>query len=255
MLTLGESLESGDVELDGLTRRHVAPRSRSPVAVGIPVRPGRRTCDVRHRRSDDASASTAAFGPNEPSASRTLATRGDVVTVAAGTAAERLVITRCRFALVAYQPDVDHACGPGSEPAVASLTAHEAAAADTIAHRAWRGSADHVTTRSRQGAALRSRCPLVHEQQAIAEVLGALDDKIAANMDLVATAERLARRPVWGRHRRRRPPGRVAWRNVAEFHNRLRVPRSAQRASSARGCRRLLRCRRRRWPCRQGVAR
>lgn len=75
--------------------------------------------------------------------------------------------------------------------------------------------------------------PNLDQQRAIAEVLGALDDKIAANERLIATANRLStalfdQAVIGGRQQQ-------ALAEVAQFHNRRRIPLSARQRQDRRG--------------------
>lgn len=72
--------------------------------------------------------------------------------------------------------------------------------------------------------------PSLSEQQAIAEVLGALDDKIAANTSISSTVTKLAACLVTAV-----PTTDVRLDDVAEFHNRRRVPLSANQRESRPG--------------------
>lgn len=77
---------------------------------------------------------------------------------------------------------------------------------------------------------LRTFFPGVAEQQAIAEVLGALDDKIAANTSVAGTLGNLAEALVASVKTEV-----VALGEVAEFHNRRRVPLSANERAERPG--------------------
>lgn len=77
--------------------------------------------------------------------------------------------------------------------------------------------------------------PPMAEQKAIAEVLGALDDKIAANTQLNQTLVAHMDASLDGAVRRAARPVQVQVNDVAEFHNRHRVPMSANERAARRG--------------------
>jgi len=72
--------------------------------------------------------------------------------------------------------------------------------------------------------------PPLPDQQAIAEVLGALDDKIAANTALVSQLEQISRTLILST-----PTTEVALGDIVEFHNRRRVPLSASQREARPG--------------------
>ncbi|MGH3799199.1 MAG: restriction endonuclease subunit S, partial [Pseudonocardiaceae bacterium] len=80
---------------------------------------------------------------------------------------------------------------------------------------------------------LRLRIPRPTEQQAIAEVLGALDDKIAANNSLIGTLANLATaifEAALGADWRVKP-----LRELAKFHNHRRIPLSSRQRAERHG--------------------
>ncbi|MGP6178558.1 restriction endonuclease subunit S [Microbacterium sp. A196] len=79
---------------------------------------------------------------------------------------------------------------------------------------------------------IRLPMPPLPEQQAIAEVLGALDDKISANTALAATLDEHMKLALL---ERAADGAKVQLRDVAVFHNRQRVPLSAAERDSRPG--------------------
>ncbi|MCK9792317.1 restriction endonuclease subunit S [Isoptericola sp. 4D.3] len=81
--------------------------------------------------------------------------------------------------------------------------------------------------------ATRITVPAIDRQRAIAEVLGALDDKIAVNARLAATADDLARARVEGAVAGYGTSVQLG--DVTEFHNKRRVPLSSRERESRNG--------------------
>jgi len=82
-------------------------------------------------------------------------------------------------------------------------------------------------------AGLQVRTPGISEQGAIADLLGALDDKIAANSRILATLDELA--SVSYESSLMRGSDEVVLDRVAQFHNRARVPLSSRERQSRVG--------------------
>ena len=76
-------------------------------------------------------------------------------------------------------------------------------------------------------------CPDLRTQRAIAEVLGALDDKIAANTNSVAIAEDLLTASYAATLKE--SPSEITVAEIAQFHNRKRVPLSSRERGSRPG--------------------
>jgi len=90
----------------------------------------------------------------------------------------------------------------------------------------------HATMYYPDAKALHVLLPSLNEQQAIAEVLGALDDKIAANTELISSVHQVAD-AAYRTSLEDGPPTSLG--AVAQFHNRRRVPLSASERQNRPG--------------------
>ena len=127
------------------------------------------------------------------------------------------------------QDFVNWVCGPDLNPRYL----HYILVGEQESIRRFAHGTTHQTMYYPEAKALHALLPTRYAQDAIAAVLGALDDKIVANSHVVETLTAHMDASLEGAIRRVARPMQVA--DVAEFHNRHRVPLSANVRATRRG--------------------